>query len=167
MFYRAGEVHLRYLVWWNLFTVLTQAERIVPLLPPVHGPLCGCVICTVCSVSSVRTKMAWSNGRVILPQVTNFLLMAFWSLQDCGSVAAYFLWHEWCCWLFCCCHSTTEYYLQGCEWKGREPGGLVSWESWGSLMQPLHRGDRYLLCSYGALSHVLQSVHEPFLPIWK
>lgn len=166
MFCRAGEVHLRYLAWWNLFTVLTQAKIIVPLLPPVHGPLCGCVICTVCCVSCVRTRMALVKCGVVLDcQIPNSLLMAFVPLQDCGSMAAFFLWYEWCCWLLCC--SVTGCYWWGREWKGREgsqqdssPGKAgaphAAPSSWGSFpaLQPWSSFPYVTVSPWTLLSHL-------------
>lgn len=151
MFCRAGEVHLRYLAWWSLFRVLTRAKRIVPLPPPVHGPFCGYVICTVCSVSSVRTKMARLNGRVILDcQIPNFLLMAFWPLQDCGSMAAYFFLTWMMLLAVLLLPQQHRVLLMGMWVEGSQQEKLGKL---GLPMQPLHRGDHYLLCSHRARSH--------------
>lgn len=165
MFSRAGEVHLRYLAWWNLFTVLTQAKRIVPL----HGRFYGWHSrSTVCWVSSVGAKMALvkceGNTRLSDPK-----------LLPCGLQASPGLWLHGCLlfvtWMMLLAAlllpQQHRVLLMGLWVEGKGASRTHLLGKPGLPTQPLHRGDHHLLCSHGALSRVLQSVHEPFSPIWE
>ena len=173
MFCRAGEVHLRYLAWWNLFTVLTQTKRKVPLPPPPRGSFCGCGIRTVCSVSCGRTEMTLvkREGNVRLSDPKHFCswpsglsrsmppcLHTFAGMDDavgCSAAATVFV---GTCGTGC--------YWWGCEWKGREPAGLASRESWDSPCDPCVVGILICLCSRGAVPRVTISPCT-FSPAWE